>query len=60
MQVALCEKSTSGFGSAIGGFLAALMHMGIVETCNVPDPSLPLNDNDINKVKDILSKLSYV
>ena len=53
-KIATCPKDTSGFGSGIGGFLTALMLMGIVETNQLPDPSFTLQDKDIEKIKSII------
>lgn len=56
MLITTCSKTPMGFGSGVGGFMTALHEMGTIKTNNLPEPTIPLNNAEANKVKDILKE----
>lgn len=43
-----------GFGSGVGSFMTALKLMGVIKTNNLPEPTIPLTDIEIQTVEFIL------
>lgn len=45
-----------GFGSGVGSFMTALKLMGVIKTNNLPEPTIPLTDIEVQTVEFILKK----
>lgn len=60
MQITGCSEKSMGFGSGVGGFMTALNLMGLIDTNNLPEPTISLNDSEAEKVKNILKTESLL
>ena len=56
MRIALVPRGITGFGAGVGSFKTALMHLGVFETNQMPEPVAKLTGENVEAVRAILAE----
>lgn len=54
MRIVTVPQDVAGFGAGVGAFKTAMALLGVIDTNQMPDPVLPLKDENVKRIAAVL------